>query len=166
MLNPTTAVTWLKYCRYGVKLYSNNQSILPYYQGNVVDKHCKMAVHWLTDWLIVYAFLLFHSYSIWKLSVHLKGCKIKTSLLNRHILLLCLPRPIMIRGSEVIHIFSAIFVTNNLVHSLEEIPLVNELFAGCKCAMLFQKPNHHMVDRRPIYDYYDYHRSSAYPNKT
>lgn len=58
----------------------------------------------------------------------------------------------MIRGSEVIHIFSAIFVTNNLVHSLEEIPLVNELFAGCNCAMLFQKPNHHMVDRRPIYD--------------
>ena len=56
----------------------------------------------------------------------------------------------MIRGSEVIHIFSAIFVTNNLVHSLEEIPL--ELFAGCKCAMLFQKPNHQMVDNRPIYD--------------
>ena len=98
-----------------------------------------MAVHCLTDWLIVYVFLLFHS---------CKDCIIKTSTFKQA----CLPRPIMIRGSEVIHIFSAIFVTNNLVHSLEEIPLVNDLFAGCKCAMLFQKPNHQMVDRRPIYD--------------
>ena len=33
---------------------------------------------WLIDWLYTF-FLLFHSYSIWKLSVHVKGCKIKTS---------------------------------------------------------------------------------------
>lgn len=81
---------------------------------------------WLIDWLYTF-FLLFHSYSIWKLSVHVKGCIIKTSTFKQacNILLLCLPRPIMIRGSEVIHNFSAIFVTNNLVYSLEEKSLLN-----------------------------------------
>ena len=43
--NPKSAVTWLKYCRYGVKLYQSNQSIKPKNVMGRTQKHVKNTIN-------------------------------------------------------------------------------------------------------------------------